>query len=173
MMRRLVLLMLLLLAASPLEARELRVPADGKQALLVELPRGWQTKADADGGMLLIPPAASQHAMLYLGILSDPALEGAMDVAVAARVGRKVGVIGFDKQELARITDGKGVVHHGTTFTARVPEKHGMSRKAKIVIVPLGPHTWAQAWIVTQPGMNYVEYNKLNAVLESITLAGE
>lgn len=166
-------LLLLLLAALPAQARELRVPPSGKRALVVDLPGGWQAKADAAGGMLLIPPATSQHAMLYLGIVSDEKLGHAMDVAVAAKVGRKVGVTGFDKQEPARISDAKGAVHRGTAFYAKVPEKHGMWRRAKIVIIPLAPHTWAQAWIVTQPGMNYVEQNKLDNVLESITLAGE
>ena len=165
------LLLFCVFAALPAQARELRVPQDGKPALVLDLPRGWQTKPDKVGGMLLIPPAQSQHALLYLGILHDPELDGAMDVAVAAKVGRKVGVTGFDKQEAARLTDDKGAVHRGTSFYAKVPEKHGLWRRARIVIVPLGRTTWAQAWVVTQPGMNYVESAKLDKVLESITLA--
>ena len=45
-------------------------------------------------------------------------------------------------------------------------------RKAKIVLVRLAPDTWAQQWIVTQPGMNYVELNALNKTLDGITLTG-
>ena len=54
-----------------------------------------------------------------------------------------------------------------------MPEKKGRFRKAKIVIIPLADNTWAQTWIVTQPGMGYVEYNKFDAVLSSLTLAGD
>ena len=83
------------------------------------------------------------------------------------------GVEKFDKQEPARITDAKGTVHRGAAFYGNVPEKKGRFRKAKIVVVPLAGNIWAQAWIVTQPGMDYVEYNKFDAVLDSLTLASD
>lgn len=176
-MRRLVLL-LCLAAAWPAQAKELRVPAAGTPALALDLPRGWHTKTDKEGGVLLIPPATSQHAMLYVGVLRDDELKGAMDVAVAAKVGRAVGVTGFDKQEPARVTDQKGAVHKGTSFTAKVPEKgaaakRGLYRRARIVIIPLTPGTWAQAWTVAQPGVGAHEQRALDAVLDSITLVSE
>jgi hypothetical protein len=64
-------------------------------------------------------------------------------------------------------------VHRGTAFYGKVPEKKGRFRKAKIIVIPLGDNIWAQAWIVTQPGMGYVEYAKFDAVLSSLTLAGD
>jgi len=160
-------------AALPAQAKELRVPKDGKPALLVDLPTGWHTKTDRNGGMLLIPPATSQHAMLYLGVLVDDSMRGAALGTVAAAVGKTVGIERFDKEEPARVSDAKGGLHRGTAFYGKVPEKRGFSRKAKIVIIPLAPGTWAQAWTVTQPGMNSVEYDRLDAVLNSITVAGE
>ena len=172
-MPRLILLLGLLAAALPAQAKELRVPKNGKQALIVDLPRGWQTRIDKLGGVLVIPPAQRQHAMLYLGIVHDEALRGASNEAVAAKLGRKAGVTSFGKQEPARMTDRKGAVHRGTMFYGKVPEKRGYARDAKIVIVPLAPATWAQAWIVTQPGMNYVETDALDKVLGSITLSNE
>ena len=172
-MPRFILLLCLLAAALSAQAKELRVPKHGKQALVVDLPRGWQTKTDKLGGVLVIPPAERQHAMLYLAIVHDAGLRGASNEAVAAKVGRMVGVTGFDKQEPARITDRKGAVYRGTMFYARVPEKNGYFRQARIVIVPLAPATWAQAWIVTQPGMNYVESDALDKVLQSVTLSNE
>jgi hypothetical protein len=164
---------LLLLAALPAQARELRVPPHGKYALVVDLPHGWQAKTDKLGGVLVIPPAVHQHAMLYLGILHDAALRGATEDAVAAKVGHLAGVTQFDKQEPARITDRKGRVHAGIMFTGKVPEKRGRSRQAKVVIVRLAPDTWAQAWTVMQAGMNYVEAAKLDQVLNSVVLAIE
>ena len=176
-MRRFLLLVLCLAAVGALPARagaaEFRFPQTGKHAFLVDLPKGWRTKSDAKGGLLLIPPATNQHAMLYLSILVDDALRGKPLDAVAAAAAKSAGVESFDKEEPARITDAKGTVRRGTAFYGKVPEKHGLSRKAKIVIVPLGPDTWAQTWIVTQPGMNSVEYSALDAVLNSLTLAGE
>lgn len=173
-MRRFLLLVLLAaFAALPARAAEFRFPKTGKHAFLVNLPRGWVTESDARGGLLLIPPANAQHAMLYLGIITDDALRGKPLEAVAAAAAKPSGVEGFDKQEPARITDAKGAVHRGIAFYGKVPEKKGRFRKAKIIIVPLGDNTWAQAWIVTQPGMGYVEYNKFDAVLESLTLAGD
>jgi hypothetical protein len=175
---RIAALLMLLLAAWPAQARELRVPASGVPALTLDLPRGWQTKPDKAGGVLLIPPAGSQHVMLYVGILHDDELKGAMDVAVAAKAGRAAGVTGFDKQEPARVTDAKGVVHRGTAFHAKVPEKgaaqkRGLFRRAKIVIIPLGPGVWAQAWTVAQPGAGPSELRAVEAVLDSITLVRE
>jgi hypothetical protein len=41
------------------------------------------------------------------------------------------------------------------------------------VIFPLEPNTWAQAWTVTQPGMNPVEYKAVDRVLNNITLTTE
>ena len=176
-MRRLVLLLCLIGAgaagALPAQAEALRFPKTGKHAFLVDLPEGWHTKTDTRGGLLLIPPPQYQHAMLYLGIVVDDKLRGQPDSAVAAEVAKTVGVKAFDKQEPARITDAKGGVHRGTAFYGKIPENRGLSRRGKIVIIPLEPSTWAQAWTVTQPGMNYIEYDALDRVLNSITLAGE
>ena len=175
-MRRLLLLLCVAAAAAlPVRAgaAEFRFPKYGRYAFLVDLPRGWVTKADAKGGLLLIPPAEAQHAMLYLAVTADDSLRGKPLEAVALAAAKSSGVEKFDKQEPARITDAKGAVHRGVAFYGNVPEKKGRVRKAKIVVIPLADNTWAQAWIVTQPGMNYVEYNKLDAVLNSLTLAGE
>ena len=171
--RLLLLLCVVALAAAPARAAKFRFPKYGRYAFLVDLPKGWVTKTDAKGGLLLIPPADAQHAMLYLSVTVDDTLRGKPLEAVAAQAAKSSGVEKFDKQEPARITDVKGAVHRGVAFYGKVPEKKGHVRKAKIVIVPLGDDTWAQAWIVTQPGMNYVEYNALDAVLSSLTLASE
>lgn len=173
MHRLLLVLSLAAFAAFPARAAEVRFPQTGKHAFLLDLPRGWVTKPDAKGGLLLIPPATAQHAMLYLGILTDDALRGKSLEAVAAAAAKSSGVESFDKQEPARITDAKGAVHRGIAFYGKMAEKKGRFRKAKILVVPLADNTWAQAWIVSQPGMNYVEYNKFDAVLESLTLASD
>ena len=173
-MRRLVLLLCVLAAgALPAQAAALRFPPTGKHAFLIDLPKGWQTKTDTRGGLLLIPPAPSQHAMIYLGILVDDKLRGQPVSAVAAQVAKSVGVETFDKEEPARMTVSSGAVLRGTAFYGKIPEKRGLARKAKIVIFPLEPSTWAQAWIVTQPGMNSVEYKAFDRVLNNITLTTE
>lgn len=176
-MRRLCLLLCLTGAvaagALPAQAKELRFPKTGKHAFLVDLPKGWQTKTDARGGLLLIPPSQSQHAMIYLSILVDDKLRGQPVNAVAAEVAKSVGVETFDKEEPARMTVPTGAVISGSAFYGEIPEKHGLSRKAKIVIFPLEPNTWAQAWTVTQPGMNAVEYKAVDRVLNSITLTAD
>ena len=175
-MRRLVLPMLLLAtiaAALPAQAAQLRFPKYGRYAFLVELPKGWRTKADAKGGLLLIPPADNQHAMVYLGLLVDESLRGKPLEAVAAAAAKSAGVEGFDKQEPARITAQNGAVHRGAAFYGKIPEKRGLARRAKIVIIPLAPSTWAQAWTVSQSGISPPEYKALDAVLNSLTLAGD
>jgi hypothetical protein len=173
-MRRLVLLLCVLAAgALPAQAKALRFPQTGKHVFLVDLPKGWQTKTDARGGLLLIPPSQSQHAMIYLAILVDDKLRGQPVSAVAAEVAKSVGVETFDKEEPARMTDPQGAVLRGTAFYGNIPERRGLSRKAKIVIFPLEPNTWAQAWTVTQPGMNPVEYKAVDQVLNNITLTTE
>ena len=176
-MRRLCLLLCLMgaVAAGGLAAQadEFRFPKTGKHAFHVTLPKAWWTKMDARGGLLLIPPSQSQHALIYLGILIDDKLRGQPDSAVAAEAAKSVGVTTFDKQEPARITDQNGAVHRGTAFYGKIPEKRGLSRKAKIMILPLEPNTWAEAWTVTQPGMNPVEYKEVDQVLNSLTLSNE
>jgi hypothetical protein len=177
MFLRRLLLVVCLAAVGALPARagaaEFRFPKYGRYAFLVDLPKGWVTKTDAKGGLLLVPPADAQHAMLYLGVIVDDSLRGKPLDAVAAAAAKPAGVESFDKQEPARITDAKGAVHRGTAFYGNVPEKKGHARKAKIVIIPLADNTWAQTWIVTQPGMGYVEYNALDRVLSSLTLTGD
>src|ERR1039457_1235877 len=134
-MRRLVLLLCVLAAgALPAQAAALRFPPTGKHAFLIDLPKGWQTKTDTRGGLLLIPPSQSQHAMIYLGILVDDKLRGQPVSAVAAEVAKSVGVETFDKEEPARMTDPQGAVLRGTAFYGKIPEKRGLARKAKIVI---------------------------------------
>src|SRR3954469_1658349 len=155
------------------DAAELRFPKTGKHAFLVDLPRGWHTKPDARGGLLLIPPATSQHAMVYLGIITDESLRNAEIGAVALAAAKPSGLDHFSTKEPARITDQKGVVHRGTAFIGKVPEKHNMFRRAKIIIIPLTPGVWAQAWVVSQYGASPVEQRALEAVLDSLTLANE
>ena len=177
-MRRLVVLLCVLAAgALPAQAAALRFPPTGKHAFLIDLPKGWQTKTDTRGGLLLIPPSQSQHAMIYLGILVDDKLRGQPVSAVAAAVAKSVGVETFDKEEPARMTDPQGAILRGTAFygkiSEKIPEQRGLARRAKIVIFPLEPNTWAQAWTVTQPGMNPVEYKAVDRVLNAITLTSE
>jgi hypothetical protein len=173
-MRRLVpVLFLCLTTALPAQARELRFPKTGAHAFLVDLPKGWRGVPDKRGGLLLVPPATQQHAMVYLGIIVDDDLRGKSDDAVALKAAEPTGIARFDKQEPARITDVKGAVHRGTAFYGKLPEKRGRSRRARIVIVPLAANVWAQAWTVTQPGMSAVETAALNRVLDSLTLAAD
>ena len=161
----------------PAQADAVRFPQTGKHAFLVDLPKGWRTKTDARGGLLLIPPSQSQHAMIYLAILVDDKLRGQPVSAVAAQVAKSVGVETFDKEEPARMTDPQGAILRGTAFygkiSEKIPEQRGLARRAKIVIFPLEPNTWAQAWTVTQPGMNPVEYKAVDRVLNTITLTSE
>jgi len=164
-------------APSPRRPRRCAFRQTGKHAFLVDLPKGWQTKTDARGGLLLIPPSQSQHAMIYLGILVDDKLRGQPVSVIAAEVAKSVGVETFDKEEPARMTDPQGAILRGTAFygkiSEKIPEQRGLARRAKIVIFPLEPNTWAQAWTVTQPGMNPVEYKAVDRVLNAITLTSE
>jgi len=173
MRRLMVVLCLVAFGAAAAGAAELRFPKTGKHAFLVDLPRGWHTKTDAKGGLLLIPPATSQHAMLYLGIISDDSLRNAELGAVALAAAKPTGLDHFSTKEPARITDRKGKVHRGTAFIGKVPEKHNMFRRAKIIIIPLSPGVWAQAWVVSQYGASPAEQRALEAVLDSLTLVGE
>jgi hypothetical protein len=172
-MRRLFVVLCLIAAALPAQAAEFRFPKAGKYGFLVDLPKTWRAKPDARGGLLLIPPAPRQHAMIYLGIIVDEKLRGQPVEAVAAASAKTAGVEAFDKQEPARMTILGGAVVRGTAFYGTIPERRGLARKARIVIFPLEANTWAQAWTVTQPGMNHVEYEAVDRVLNSITLTRE
>ena len=173
-MRRLLPLVLIFLQAlvpTLAAAKELRFPKTGPHGFALDLPKGWHTKTDEKNGMLLIPPAVSQHAMVYVGFIADDSLRGKPLDAVADKAGAAAGVKSFDKQEDARVTASNGgAIHRGTAFYGNIVEKRGHTRRAKIVIIPLGPGTWAQVWTITQPGMNSVEYKALDHVLESLTL---
>src|ERR1043166_1576848 len=142
---RLVVFLIAVLAAATAQAAQMRFPAEGKHAFLFDLPAGWQSKPDAMG-LLLIPPAAQQHAMVYIGIIANDSLRGGSLEAVAAYVAKPAGVADFDTKEPARITDQKGATHRGTAFYGKIVERRGFARRAKIVIIPLAPGIWAQAW---------------------------
>jgi hypothetical protein len=151
-------------------AEEVRFPPAGKHGFHVSLPRGWTTKTDTRGGMLLVPP--NQYAVVYLSIIIDDKLSNQSDSAVAAAQAKIVGIESIDSQSPARISDGKNIFK-GTAFFAKMPAKHGLARRAKIVIVRLEPNTWAQVWTVTQPGMNAIESDALDHVLNDITLTAD
>lgn len=153
-------------------ANEFRFPKTGKHGFRVNLPKGWQSNADTRGGLLLVPP--DQHAMIYIAILVDDKLRDRPDSAVAGEVAKVAGIEHIDSQGPAQISDPNGTVFYkGTAFYGTMPAKHGFARKAKIVIVRLEPNTWAQVWTVTQPGMNAVESDALDQVLNGITLTSE
>jgi hypothetical protein len=152
-------------------ANEIRFPNTGKYTFRVTVPKGWQTKTDTRGGLLLIPPG-QQRAMIYLSILVANNFRGQLDSVVAADVARVAGIQSFSKQEPARISDPTGATFYkGTAFYGTMPAKRGLARKAKIVIFRLEPNTWAQIWVVTQAGMNPAETDALDQVLNRITLA--
>ncbi len=173
-MRRLVLLLGLIgaVAAGAAHADALRFPQNGKHAFQVDLPKGWRSKADTSGGLLLVPPYP--HAVIYIGILADDKYRDQPDSAVAGEVAKIAGIEHIDGQGPARISDPKGAVFYkGTTFNGSIPAKRGLARKAKIVLVRLQPNVWAQVWIVTQPGINAVEFAALDRVLNGLTLISE
>ena len=168
-MRRFVLALTLIALAASAQAAELRVPKSGPYAFRVTVPKGWHSRYDALGGLLMVPPAASQHAMLYLAILTDAKYRGQPPSMVAAEVAKLAGIETIDSQKPATIAGREGTAYFGN-IVKKAPR---YERKAKIVLVRLAPDTWAQQWIVTQPGMNYVETNALNKALDGITLTRE
>jgi hypothetical protein len=175
-MRRLVVLLCIVggMAAGRLTAHAdaFRFPKTGKHAFRVELPKGWNTKVDTRGGLLVVPPF--QHAMIYLGIVVDDKLRNQPDRAVADEVAKTVGIEHIDNESRARVTGPNGAaIYRGTAFSGMMPAEHGFARKAKIMIFRLEPNTWAQVWTVTQPGMNAVESDALDKVLNGITLTSE
>ncbi len=177
-MRRLVVLLWLccgFAAAQAAAAAELRVPKSGAHFFRVTLLKGWHGKFDAGGGMLIIPPPTSQHAIIYLGILTDAKYRGQDDATAAAAIARNdAKLAGLDKLEKieseqpAQISGRNGTAYFGTIRT-----RPRYVRKAKIVLVRLAPDTFAQEWVVMQPGMGYVEAAALDKALANITLGGE
>jgi len=170
-MRRFVLLLALMgaVAAGGAHADAFRFPQTGKHAFKVELPKGWRSKTDGRGGLLLVPPYA--HALIYIGILANDKYRGQSDSAVAGEVAKIAGIDQIESQGPARISDPTGAVFfRGVAFNGRIPAKRGLVRKARIVLVRLQPNVWAQVWIVTQPGINAVENAALDQVLNGLTL---
>ncbi len=171
-MRRLFLLPILLaFAAAPATARPLHFPNSGAHAFKLDLPPGWNATTDKRGGLLLVPP--DNHALVYLAIVTDGKLRGHPDSAVVQEVSKVAGVVMGDKQEPERITAADGArIIRGTAFYGSLPAKHGLARRARIVLFKLAPDTWAQVWTVTQPGMNANETAAVAGVLNSIALTG-
>jgi len=177
-MRRFLLgLCLVVAAAAPgntARADPLRFPPAGKPAFQVTLLKGWHSKADTRGGLLLVPPPQSQHAMVYIAVLTDETLRGADARKVAGAVAKVAGFELNDKQDPARVSDPTGArIYRGTAFYGSMPPVRGLARKAKIVIFPLSPNTWAQIWVITQPGIGAVEIAALEQVLDGIALVNE
>jgi hypothetical protein len=169
-MRRLFfLLVLIAFAAPPALAKPLRFPHNGGYGFKLDLPQGWNTTTDKRGGLLLVPP--DNHGLIYLAIVTDEKLRGDPERAVAGHVAKIAGIDMDDKQDTERITATDGVwVIRGTAFYGTLPAKHGLARRARIVLFKLAPDTWAQVWTVTQPGMNVRETAALAKVLNSISL---
>jgi hypothetical protein len=155
------------------QAEEFRFPKTGQHFFQVDLPKTWRATTDKSGGLLLVPPSP-QHAMIYLGVLTDEKLRGKPLRAVATAIGKPAGVEMGGKEDDVRIAgpDGK-IVRRGAAFFGDIPAKRGLrSRRARIAVFPLAPDTWAHIWTVTQPGINAAETKALDAVLNAITLVG-
>jgi hypothetical protein len=163
------LIVSLLIVAVPAQARALRFPDSGRYAFRLDLPDGWAATADRRGGLLLVPP--NTHALIYLAIISNNKLRGHPASAVVRQVSQVAGVVMDDKQEPERITttDGTRIIR-GTAYYGTLPAKHGLKRRARIVLFKLSPDTFAQVWTVTQPGMNANETRALEDVLNGVTL---
>ena len=163
MYRLLLLLSVAAIAAVAPPAQAFRFPETGKHAFQVNLPPGWKTTVDTRGGMLLVPP--DNHAMVYIAILVDDTLRGQPISAVAEAVAKIAGIKQIERLEPAQLSD-----LPGTAFYGEIAVKPRYARQAKIVIVPLTPNTWAQEWIVTQPGMNAAQRHALAQVIDGIEL---
>jgi hypothetical protein len=151
-------------------AKSFRFPESGPYAFTVDLPQGWQSKTDKRGGVLLIAPG--ERALLYLGIVKEEALRGKPERAIAEGLAKIAGIEHIENQGAARISDTNGTsLHRGTAFSGLMPAKHGLARKAKIIIFNVAPATWAQVWTVTQPGINPVESEALDRLLNGLSLA--
>jgi hypothetical protein len=159
-------------AAVPARAETLRFPQTGAHAFQVHLPQGWKSTTDKRGGLLLVPP--DNHALIYLAILKDDKLRGAPESTVAGQVAKIAGIVMDDKQDPERMAGPNGaVLYRGMAFHGIMPAKHGLARRAKIVLFRLAPNTWAQVWTVQQPGMNAIETATLEKVLNDLTLTSK
>jgi hypothetical protein len=168
-MRRLFILLCFVVAAGGAQADSVRFPKSGPHVFHVDLPKGWGQTTDKRGGLLLVAPG--ERALIYLGIEVNDKLRGQPDDAVAGALAKIAGIERVERQGAARISDAGGTrIHRGTAYSGLMSAKHHLARKAKIVIFRLSPNTWAQVWTVTQPGINAVEGNALNSVLNGITL---
>ena len=171
-MRRLVLLLMLAVIAWPAQAKPLRYPSAGAYRFNVDLPEGWRTTTDRRGGLVLVPP--DNHSLIYLSIISEAKWRGRSDSAVVQAVGGIAGIVMTERHESERITAADGArIIRGTAYYGTLPSKHGLARRARIVLFKLAPDTWAQVWTVTQPGMNARETAALGNVLNSITLSSQ
>jgi len=172
-MRLLLALVCLCGALAAAQAAELRVPKEGAHFFRVTLLKGWHGKFDRSGGMLLIPPPASQHAMIYLGMLSDGKYRALADAAamaqIAQRDARLAGIDTLEKIDSEKPAQISG--RNGTAFSGSIRSRRPRyARKATIVLVRLAPDTFAQEWVVTQPGMGYVERDALDKALANIAI---
>jgi hypothetical protein len=164
------------MAASMLavQASEIRFPKTGKYAFHLTLLKGWHSRMDIRGGLLLVPPSSNQHAMIYIAILVDDKYRGQPDSVIAGTVGKIAGIQTFDKQEPAQVSDSNGTTFHkGTAFYGKISANLGLARMTKLMIFRLEPNTWAELWIVAQPGLNAVEVDSLEQFLNGITLTSE
>jgi hypothetical protein len=156
------------------QASEIRFPKTGKHAFHLTLLKGWHSRMDIRGGLLLVPPSSNQHAMIYIAILVEDKYRNQPDRVVAGAVSKIAGIQTFDKQEPAQISDSNGTTFHkGTAFYGKIPASFGLARMAKLMIFRLEPNTWAELWIVAQPGLNAAEVDSLEQVLNRITLSSE
>ncbi len=112
--------------------------------------------------------------MIYIAIVMDDKYRDQPDSVIASAVGKIAGIQTFDKQESARISDSNGTTFHkGTAFYGKMPASFGFARMAKLMIFRLEPNTWAEVWIVAQPGLNAAEADSLEQTLNGITLTSE
>lgn len=158
-------------SASDGRADPFRHPESGAYAFRGDLPKGWQSKTDKSGGLLLVAPG--ERSLVYLAVTTDEKLRGKPARTIADHVAAVAGIEQVADQGAARISDTDGGrIRRGNAFSGVMPGKRGLARRARIVIIPLAPATWAQVLTVTQPGLNPAETEALDRVLNGLTLGG-
>lgn len=151
-------LSLVLFAAAPADAGQVRYPASASPAFSISAPDGWRTEDDGSNYQVFAP---DQGGFIQLSMVAADDLATAKDDDLAALVFKAAGLPAFSRKQPVRI-DG----HTGTAYFASM-EMQGKTVAVRVVLLRLDPTHLA---VVTDARIGGSPTAPLDAVLATVRI---
>jgi hypothetical protein len=168
MRRHVVALLFILgcLVAGSAQAEQVRFPATGPNAFVIDMVPGWTSKGDQYNGMQLL--SADHTTSVYLSMVLDQEYADKPLEELALAIGKPSQITSFSKREPITISGMKGMAYY-----AQMKNANGTVLDVKMNIIPLGPALWATETLLSAQGLTAAQIAGLNQAVKAIAVVNK